>query len=317
MHKNQFKIKLLVAAMTALFSGAALSQVVTADAVIVDDGAGQSVFIDPTGIILSGAGSVAFGSNGAMTASGNVNSNTLTVDTNATVGGTLGVAGASTLTGNLTASGNVNTIGNAAAANTLTGSTTISNGTRSMVVDATSARMVQGANNVTVNGSGVAMNGNNAVSTLNGANASFVNNTGHGIVVSGTQTVLSGGTSSTTLTLDDSGATFANSATGAPVRVSGIAAGTGPTDMVNYSQLQNSEKMLSRGIAATSAIANIPQVDQDKTFSIGAGVGGYNGSTAIALGGSYRVAPNAVLKASVAGGTGGKPVVGMGGAFSW
>jgi autotransporter adhesin len=75
---------------------------------------------------------------------------------------------------------------------------------------------------------------------------------------------------------------------------------------------------VSKGIASTTAIANIPQVDQDKTFAVGLGVGSYNSQTAVAIGMTYRPMPNAVLKASVGtSGSGGKTVFGAGAAMSF
>lgn len=67
--------------------------------------------------------------------------------------------------------------------------------------------------------------------------ASLVNSTGHGVVVSDTATVISGGTTSTTLTLDDTGATFADTVTGGPALVHGVADGVVATDAVNKGQL--------------------------------------------------------------------------------
>ncbi|MDP1705842.1 MAG: hypothetical protein Q8L42_14130, partial [Sulfurimicrobium sp.] len=109
------------------------------------------------------------------------------------------------------------------------------------------------------------------------ANASLVNNTGHGIEITSTATKLTGGTSSTSLTLNDAGATFANSTTGAPATITGIADGKSDFDAVNFRQLQavgdgiesrvesfviqqleESKLELSAGIAATAAMANIP-----------------------------------------------------------
>jgi len=130
---------------------------------------------------------------------------------------------------------------------------------------------------------------------LGGANASLVNNTGHGLAVSSTQTVLSGGTTSTSLTLNNGGATFANTLSGAPTRVTGVASGTQDFDAINYRQY----KELAGGVATSVAMLNIPQVDESKGASLGVGIGYFQGQTALAVGGSYRVAPETVIKASV------------------
>lgn len=139
----------------------------------------------------------------------------------------------------------------------------------------------------------------------------------HGFVVNETQAVMSGGTRSTSLTLNDNGATFSNSATGAPVTVTGVADGTQDFDAVNYRQL----KQVAAGVAGVSAMANIPAVDQNKTFAFGAGIGQFQNQTALALGGSWRIAQNAVVKASVATSSGNNTskstVYGVGAGLSW
>ena len=219
---------------------------------------------------------------------------------------------------------------NAAVATLNTGSATLLSGTasgnRGLDINSTTANTttltggVSGtlANSTLIGVAGATQAG--AQVTLSGANASLVNNTGHGISVSANQTVITGGTTSTSLTLNDTAATFANTATGGPTTVTGVADGVADFDAVNVRQLKGMEKLLSRGIASTTAIANIPQVDQNKTFSLGAGVGSYNSQTSLAVGGSYRFAENGVLKASVAKSFGSgkdKPAFGVGAAWSW
>jgi hypothetical protein len=137
----------------------------------------------------------------------------------------------------------------------------------------------------------------------------------HGLVVTETQATLSGGTHSTSLTLDDHGATFSNPADGASVQVHGIADGTDDFDAVNYRQLQE----VAAGVAGVAAMANIPQVDQSKTFALGVGVGHFQNQTSLAIGGSYRIAKDAVIKASIAAGNASKEktVYGLGAGFSW
>ena len=61
-----------------------------------------------------------------------------------------------------------------------------------------------------------------------------------------------------------------------------------------------------------------PQVEQCKTYSLGAGTGFYNGETAIAVGGSVRVARNAIFKGGISFSTSeSEPVGNAGIAFSW
>lgn len=138
----------------------------------------------------------------------------------------------------------------------------------------------------------------------------------HGFLVNETQATMSGGTRSTSLTLNDGGAFFGNSATGAPVRVTGVADGTKDFDAVNYRQL----KQIAAGVAGSSAMANIPQVDQNKEFAVGVGMGVFQSAASMALGASYRMAPNAVLKASVSttnNSSSKNTVFGVGAGMSW
>jgi trimeric autotransporter adhesin len=185
-----------------------------------------------------------------------------------------------------------------------------------------------GQNSITVNDTAVTITGTQGKGTQapelsigtggDGSNVSLTNNTGHGLTVTGTQTVLSGGTHSSFLTLNDSGAQFSNSA-GQPVRVTGVADGTAPYDAVNVRQLQHQETLLSGGIAATAALAAIPPADADKTLAIGMGTGAYNGEVGLALGASYRITDEIQFR----GGAGfvptsGRRAVGSAGiAYSW
>lgn len=108
--------------------------------------------------------------------------------------------------------------------------------------------------------------------------------TGHqeGLNIGQTNTVLSGGTHSTTLTLDDSGATFANN--GSPSKVTGVADGTSDYDAVNYHQFKKLENSAFAGSANAAALAALPPVAAGKTFSVGAGYGNYKSQNAVAVG---------------------------------
>ena len=62
--------------------------------------------------------------------------------------------------------------------------------------------------------------------------------------------------------------------------------------------------------AVVAATANIPQVDQDKTFAVGAGR--FMCSQALALGATCRLDTTVVTKARIATGTGNCPHTGAG-----
>lgn len=115
----------------------------------------------------------------------------------------------------------------------------------------------------------------------------------HGIVVSETQTTISGGRHSTSLTMHDDGATFADSTNGSPVRVHGIDDGTAPNDAVNVRQM-------GAGLAMVAGLAALPQVEPGKTFSIGLGTGGYMSQVSLAGGVSARIKDKIVFKAGAA-----------------
>lgn len=101
-------------------------------------------------------------------------------------------------------------------------------------------------------------------------------------------------------------------------RISGVGNGVASTDAANYGQLLESEKLLSRGIASATALANIPMLTDNKSVSVGVGLGNYNGQSAVALGANFRVSAAAQIRASVAtGSSGGKTAVGLGASASW
>ncbi|MBN2721847.1 MAG: YadA C-terminal domain-containing protein, partial [Campylobacterales bacterium] len=102
-------------------------------------------------------------------------------------------------------------------------------------------------------------------------------------------------------------------------QIHGLAAGTVGTDAVNLNQLNNLENDMSKGIAATTAIANIPQVEAGKKASVGLGYGHYNGENAIAAGASWHfgAASNGIMKVSVGTGGSGETAVGAGASWSW
>ncbi len=119
------------------------------------------------------------------------------------------------------------------------------------------------------------------------------NGNAHGLVIEQDQTVLSGGTTSTTLTLNDNGATFANTDTGGPARVRGVADGHDDYDAANMRQLRKSYA----GIAAVSALTNIPPPAQGKRFNMGLGYGNFEEENAVAFGGHARLSERISLKA--------------------
>jgi len=70
------------------------------------------------------------------------------------------------------------------------------------------------------------------------------------------------------------------------------------------------------GIAAATALAMIPNIDQDKTMSIGVGGASYQGYAAAAVALNLRVTQNLVLKAG-AGTTRSGTVYGANASYRW
>ena len=197
---------------------------------------------------------------------------------------------------------------------------------------------ISGAQNATEGGSAIVMKGSkNTTQTVVNANGKISNvklgntdqtaaaessasltltnglgNT-HGMVITENQTTLSGGQNSSSMTLGDNGATFSDSATGAPVTVTGVADGRADFDAINVRQFAGA-------IAAVAAQANIPALSagQDRTFGIG--VGGFMGKSALAMGMNIRGSGNSVYKATVSSGLNNgmkQTVVGVGGAWGF
>lgn len=205
-----------------------------------------------------------------------------------------------------------------------TAKTTVTGGVSQLTARTGTANAATTSQVLLSNGSGATVDANGKISATGAAAAAptvaVIQTNGygntHGMVIGESQTTLSGGANSTSFTLNDNGARFSNSANGAPVTVTGVADGRQDFDAVNYRQL----KQVAAGVAGAVAMANIPQVDQSKTFAIGAGVGHFQDSTALALGASYRVAPATVLKASVSSidnGNSRTSTYGVGAGFSW
>jgi hypothetical protein len=124
------------------------------------------------------------------------------------------------------------------------------------------------------------------------------------------------------------GSTYTNGIDNGGERITNVAPGVNGTDAVNLNQLNSvqsrlqkriddTDKNAKQGVATVAAMANIPQVDESKTFSLGAGVGGYDSEWGFAVGGSYRVAPAVVLKGSIGSSGGGEVAGGLGISSSW
>ncbi|SOK58718.1 hypothetical protein [Yersinia phage fHe-Yen9-04] len=83
------------------------------------------------------------------------------------------------------------------------------------------------------------------------------------------------------------------------------------------STVDDNRKVASAGIAGAGAMANIPQVSQNSTFSVGAGIGGYDSEQAVAVGFSARINNNIVTKVAVSTNTQSELLWGAGVGVEW
>ncbi|NTV12094.1 MAG: hypothetical protein HGA47_15185, partial [Zoogloea sp.] len=221
------------------------------------------------------------------------------------------IQGDTLLNGNMYVNGRMSFISNEAASTTVSSGSAdasiLSNGTGSKV----SGQLQIVSKGTSDAGGNVANQASASLTLTNG-----LGNT-HGLQVYEDQTVLSGGTQSTSMTLNDNSVTFANTATGGPVQLKGVADGTSDFDAVNYRQLKGLESSLSRGVAMAAALAGIPQVDQGKTFSLGLGAGTFNGQSAVSIGGSFRFRSSTIAKVAVSKSSGDNATGSAGVGFSW
>jgi hypothetical protein len=82
-------------------------------------------------------------------------------------------------------------------------------------------------------------------------------------------------------------------------------------------RIGDNRKVASAGIAGAGAMANIPQVTQNGNVSIGAGIGGYDGEQAVAVGFSARVTDSVTTKVSVSTNTQSEVLWGAGVGVEW
>lgn len=83
------------------------------------------------------------------------------------------------------------------------------------------------------------------------------------------------------------------------------------------SEVNENKKDASAGVSGAMAQANIPQVIQGQSFAVGAGVGGYDGESAVAVGFSARVTQNVTMKATVSDDTASNIGYGAGVSIGW
>jgi len=103
-------------------------------------------------------------------------------------------------------------------------------------------------------------------------------------------------------------------------QITNVAAGTQGTDAVNLNQMNSAVGGVARkaysGIAAATALTMIPDVDANKTLSIGIGGGTFQGYAATAIGGTARITQNIKVRVG-AGWSAAGTTVGAGASYQW
>lgn len=98
--------------------------------------------------------------------------------------------------------------------------------------------------------------------------------------------------------------------------ISNVAPGVYGTDAVNVNQLNGVAQTAYAGVASSTALGMIPQLDRDKTFAVGVGFGNYQNNSAIAVGASARIHENINFKLGV-GVSGSNVTYGAGASYQW
>ena len=153
--------------------------------------------------------------------------------------------------------------------------------------------------------------------------------TTNGLKVYEDRTELTGGSSNsqqTTLVMNNDGAKFSNTSTGAPTKVTGVADGTSQYDAVNYGQLRalqnnmdNGLQSAYSGIAQSTAMGAVPSPMAGHHYAVGVGTGFYAGQQAIAFGGKADVGEHVRVSAAFGSGFGStsQMAANAGVGFSW
>lgn len=101
--------------------------------------------------------------------------------------------------------------------------------------------------------------------------------------------------------------------------VAGDAATLASANSYTDKAVAKSEAKTAGGVAAIAAMASVPPMTTGKNFSVGVGVGSYDGKAALAVAAQKRFSENLTARLSFASGigSGAKPVVGAGAAWEY
>ena len=182
------------------------------------------------------------------------------------------------------------------------------------------------ATDLVLTGTAISLTGATNINTTGSYNTSVGNTIGIVTIVGSAVNV--GTNSGSSVTLGSSTGNSTVSLNGN--RLKNVGTGVSGTDAVNLNQvnslmssttsqitsLQNQANANKSGISGVSAIANIPSLSASQKNNFGVGIGTFQGSSAIAFGGNFRIKDNLVGKIS-ASMSSGNYVTGAGLSYGW
>ena len=215
--------------------------------------------------------------------------------------------------------------GSSTAAGWLSSSAAAITSANGILADSTGTYL-QSATDLVLTGTAISLTGATNINTTGSYNTSVGNTTG--IVTIAGSAVNVGTNSGSSVTLGSSTGNSTVSLNGN--RLQNVGAGVAGTDAVNLNQvnslmssttsqitsLQNQANTNKSGISGVSAMANIPSLSASQKNNFGVGIGAFQGSSAIAFGGNFRIKDNLVGKIS-ASLSSGNYVTGAGLSFGW
>lgn len=243
--------------------------------------------------------------NGGITNAGAISGVTSLTASGAVTAGSLNVAGASSLNGINNHNAGITNAGAVSGVTVLNVSGLVSGGSLA----------VSGASST----NGIANTGNIATTTLSTSGNTTV---GGNLAVSGT---------TSTNGIDNNGKVIGNVAPGVAssdaATVGQLTASSANQAAMNASQANTNTRMqlqtaenrqvASTGTAIVAAAAAIPALEAGKNMGFGAGVGTYDGRSAVSVAFAARVSPAAQIKLHLGTGSSGKVAAGAGGMWSW
>ena len=168
--------------------------------------------------------------------------------------------------------------------------------------------VIQSATALSLSGATINMTGTTSINTTGTANTAIGNSTGSVTVTGGAVNVATN--SGSTIGIGSTSANSTVSLNGN--RLQNVGAATAGTDAVNlnqlnalsasssaqFTQLQSQIQVSEKGIAGVSAMSNIPSLAVSQQYNFGVGIGSFSGSTALAVGGNWRIKENLIAKFS-------------------